>query len=169
MHFTDVVGLHTDSLLLQLLPLFFFFFSAPMAYGSSQTRNRIGTAAASLCHSHAQQCQIPATSATYTTACSNARSLTHWTRPGIEPPSLFLMDTSQALNPPSYNGNSSFNPTLTNYRTALSHRASTIPSDFWKNPIHTIASWSIKWTQHTIKEMNHARLQRTKDITLPHF
>ena len=34
-------------------------------------------------HSHSQ-CQIQATSATYTAACSNAGSLTHWVRPGIE-------------------------------------------------------------------------------------
>ena len=33
----------------------------------------------------AQQHRIQATSATYTTAHSNAGSLTHWARPGIEP------------------------------------------------------------------------------------
>ena len=32
-----------------------------------------------------QQCQIRAASATHTTAPSNTRSLTHWTRPWIEP------------------------------------------------------------------------------------
>ena len=39
------------------------------------------------CHStpQPQKCQIWATSATYTTACGNARSLTHWVGPGIEP------------------------------------------------------------------------------------
>ena len=32
-----------------------------------------------------QKCGIQATSATYATAFGNARSLTHWARPGIEP------------------------------------------------------------------------------------
>ena len=42
--------------------------------------------------SQPQQRQIQAKSATYTTAHGNARSLTHWARPGIEPKtSLFLV------------------------------------------------------------------------------
>ena len=36
------------------------------------------------------QRQIRAMSATYTTAHSNARSLTHWTRPGMEPASSWI-------------------------------------------------------------------------------
>ena len=47
---------------------FFFFFRATLvAYGSCQARGQSGAVAASLHHSH-----------------SNARSLTHWVRPGIE-------------------------------------------------------------------------------------
>ena len=46
----------------------FLFMSALVACGSSQARGLIGTA-----------------SVAYATACGNARSLTHWTRPGIEP------------------------------------------------------------------------------------
>ena len=38
-----------------------------------------------------QQHQIQATSATYTTTYSNARSLTHWVRPGIEPASSWML------------------------------------------------------------------------------
>ena len=38
-----------------------------------------------------QQCQIWASSATYTTAHDNAWSLTHWARPGIEPMSLWML------------------------------------------------------------------------------
>ena len=38
-----------------------------------------------------QQCQIRATPATYTTAHSNAGSLTHWPRPGIEPVSSWIL------------------------------------------------------------------------------
>ena len=37
-----------------------------------------------------QQCGIPATSATYTTAHGNTGSLTHWARPGIEPGSILV-------------------------------------------------------------------------------
>ena len=39
----------------------------------------------------AQQYQIPAVSSTYTAAHSNAGSLTHWARPGIEPASLWIL------------------------------------------------------------------------------
>ena len=38
-----------------------------------------------------QQCQIQAASATYTIAHGNARSLTHWARPGIEPMSSWIL------------------------------------------------------------------------------
>ena len=38
-----------------------------------------------------QQHGIPATSVTYTTAHSNARSLTHWERPGIKPTSSWML------------------------------------------------------------------------------
>ena len=56
-----------------------FFFSSlfratPVVYGSSQARGWIGAAAASLHHSH-----------------SNARSLTHWVEPGIEPMSSWVL------------------------------------------------------------------------------
>ena len=38
-----------------------------------------------------QQCQIWAVSATYTTAHGNARSLTHWVRPGIKPATSWFL------------------------------------------------------------------------------
>ena len=38
-----------------------------------------------------QQCQIRAASANYTTAPGNARSLTHWARPGIEPTTSWFL------------------------------------------------------------------------------
>ena len=47
-------------------------------------RGWIGVIAANLHHSHKQH-RIQAVSATYTTAHGNARSLTHWARPGIKP------------------------------------------------------------------------------------
>jgi len=53
----------------------FLFRNAPAAYGISQARDRIGAVAARPTP-QPQQLQIPAVSATYTTAHSNARSLT---------------------------------------------------------------------------------------------
>ena len=54
---------------------FFFFFRATgEAYGSSHATGQIRAAAAGLHHSH-----------------SNARSLNHWARPGIEPASLWIL------------------------------------------------------------------------------
>ena len=38
-----------------------------------------------------QQCQIQATSVTYTTAHGNARPLTRWSRPGIKPVSSWIL------------------------------------------------------------------------------
>ena len=51
------------------------FRAAPTAHKGSQARGQIGAVANGLCLS--QQCQILATSVTFTTAHSNARSLTH--------------------------------------------------------------------------------------------
>ena len=58
---------------------FFFFFcllfrAAPMAYGGSQARSPIRATAAGLHYSH-----------------GNARSLTHWVRPRIEPSSSWFL------------------------------------------------------------------------------
>ena len=58
--------------------LFYFIFcllkAAPAAYGGSQARGQIKAVAAGLHHSH-----------------SNARSLTHRARPGIEPASFWIL------------------------------------------------------------------------------
>ena len=70
--------------------LFLLFRAAPLTYGGSSARGWTGDTAASVHHSH-KQCQICAVSVTYTTVCSNARSLTHWMRPGIEPPSSWIL------------------------------------------------------------------------------
>ena len=63
---------------------FFFFFglfrAASMAYGISQAMGGIRAITANHSHSHAIF-QDPI----YTTAQGNARFLTHWARPGIEP------------------------------------------------------------------------------------
>ena len=50
-----------------------FFRVASEAHGSSQAKGQIGAAAAGLHHSH-----------------SNARSVTHWVRPGIKPASSWI-------------------------------------------------------------------------------
>ena len=65
--------------------LFFFFFhlfrATLKAYGASP---RQGSNQSCSCWPTPQQRRIPAVSATYTTTHRNARSLTHWARPGIE-------------------------------------------------------------------------------------
>ena len=54
--------------------IFFFLRAAPVPYGNSQARGQIGATAASLHYSH-----------------SNARSLTHSARPGIEPTTSWFL------------------------------------------------------------------------------
>ena len=68
-----------------------FFRAAPAAYGGSQARSQIGAARCQPMP-QPQQRWIYAASVTYTTAHGNARSLTPWERPGIEPlPSWILV------------------------------------------------------------------------------
>ena len=73
----------------QSLNFFFFllFRVAHVAYGGSQARDQIGAVAAP----QPQQRRIQATSVTYTTAHSDAGSLTYWARPGIEPVSSWML------------------------------------------------------------------------------
>ena len=82
--------------------LYFCLFRAtPTAYGSSQARGRIGSAAAGLCHSHARskmQAMLQ--------LVAMMDPLTHWARPEIE--SASSMDTSQVINLLSHNGKSFF-------------------------------------------------------------
>ena len=75
--------------------LFFFFVcfafsrATPTAFGSSQARGQIRYSCQPT--PQPQQCKIWAMSAIHTTAHSNARSLTHWERPGIEPAFLWIL------------------------------------------------------------------------------
>ena len=86
LHFLSFcVFLHTDTVPDYMLPPPLFT-ATPSIYGSSQARDQIRPADDSLCHS--QQYQIRASSGTYPVVCGNARSLTHWARPGDEPTSL---------------------------------------------------------------------------------
>ena len=64
--------------------------ATPMAYGGSQARGLVVATTASLTpqpHQH----QIWTASVTYTTTHDNARSLTHWARPGIEPATSWFL------------------------------------------------------------------------------
>jgi len=57
-----------------LIPLFYFFRAALVAYGSSQARGPIRAAAAGLCYTN-----------------SNAGYLAHYARPGIKPASSWIL------------------------------------------------------------------------------
>ena len=70
--------------------LFLLFMATPLAYGGSQAPDQIRATAAGLTPP-TQQRQIRAASGTHTTACSNAGSLTHWTRPGIGPTTSWFL------------------------------------------------------------------------------
>ena len=81
----------------QVLCPFLFFFAfclfkraVPAAYGASQAS---GSNQSYSCWPMPQPkpCQIRSASATYTKALSNARSLTHWARPGIEPETSWFL------------------------------------------------------------------------------
>ena len=89
---------------LSFLLLFCFFRAIPVVYRNTQeARGQIGAAATCL-PPQAQQCQIWATSVTYTTHHTQLTAtpdlLTQWAKPGMEPTSLWI------LNLLSQNGNS---------------------------------------------------------------
>ena len=65
--------------------LFVFSRTAPTAYGGSQAKGHIGAIAAGPCQSHSNMGSKPCLQSTSQLTYGNARSLTHWARPGIEP------------------------------------------------------------------------------------
>ena len=67
------------------------FRATPMAYGSSQSRGRIGAAAATYATATAMPDPTQATFVTYTTAYGNTRSLNHGVGPGIKPESSWIL------------------------------------------------------------------------------
>ena len=80
-----------------VLFLFLFFFclfvfsrATPAAYGGSQARSLIRTAATSLHQSHSNMGSEPCY-VTYSTAKGNAGSLTHWARPAMEPATAWFL------------------------------------------------------------------------------
>ena len=77
--------------------VYFFFRALPMACGGSQARDQIGAIATP--QPQPQPHRIWVVSATYTTAHSNARSLTHWARPGIKCASSWMLVRFVAAEP----------------------------------------------------------------------
>ena len=76
----------------EVASFFIFLFRAALAaYGSSQEVPRWNQSCGSWSTPQPQYHQIQALSVTYTTAHGNAGSLTHWTRPGIEPTSSWIL------------------------------------------------------------------------------
>ena len=69
--------------------IFCLFRATPAGYGGSQARSQIRAVATSM--SQPQQRQFRATSAIYTTAHDNARSVTNWARSGIKPVSSWIL------------------------------------------------------------------------------
>ena len=79
------------SLLLSFFSFFFCLFRAePMTYGGFPGQ-RSNQSYSCWPTPQPQECQIWATSMTYTTAHHNARSLTHWAGPGIGPESSWML------------------------------------------------------------------------------
>ena len=74
-----------------LFCLLSFFRAAPVAYGGSQARGRIGAVATVLLQSHSNSGSEPCL---WTTPqlTGNAGSLTHWARPGIEPATSWFLN-----------------------------------------------------------------------------
>ena len=91
----------TCCLFMKFLSNFFFFFFFFCFLGLCPQNSCLPTP-------QPQQCWIQAASMTYTTADSNAGSLTHWTRPGFEPASSWLLvgfiSTAPQQEFPSYMG-----------------------------------------------------------------
>ena len=83
-----------SSMLLQMALFFsFFFFFLFRAAFASYGNPRLGVhlELQLLAYTQPQQCGIRAESLTYTTAHGNARSLTYWVWPGIEPVSSWIL------------------------------------------------------------------------------
>lgn len=93
-HFAIYLKL-TQHCKLTILQFFFFFYSCTCGiqrfpgYGLNQSCSGQPIV-------QPQQCPIWAASSANSTACGNARSLTHWGRPGIEPASSWTL--CQVLN-----------------------------------------------------------------------
>ena len=79
---------HFNAILFYFTLSFFFFLSK--AYGIWMCLGQ-GSNQSYSCWPTPQQLRIWATSVTYTTAHHNARSPTHWAKPGIEPTSSLIL------------------------------------------------------------------------------
>ena len=85
---------------------FFLFFLGPYPRHMEVPRLRVESELHLLAYTHPQQQWIWAVSSTYTTAHGNARFLTHWLRPGIEPASSWILarfvNHWATMGPPGY-------------------------------------------------------------------
>ena len=70
---------------------FCLFRAVPVAYEGSLARSPIGVVAASLHHSHSNARSEPDLRPTPHSSHRNARSLTHWARPRMEPTSSWML------------------------------------------------------------------------------
>ena len=82
-----------------LSPVFFSFYGQTCSIWSSWARDLIGAAAEATAMPQPWRHWIWATSVTYTAACGNTGSLTHWVRSGIKPTSSCRLHC--VLNPRS--------------------------------------------------------------------
>ena len=111
---SDEILSFLGKLISSLLLLFCFFRAAPAAYGGSQARGPIRPTAAGLHHSHSHN---------RSEAHGNARSLTHWARPGNEPATSWFLVEFISTEPPWELLSSSF---LSSFLGTVS-----LPSLFW--------------------------------------
>ena len=86
-----------------LFSFFFLSLATSTAYGNSWARGQIGAIAASLHHSHSNT-RSRTQPAHYTAAHGNARSPTHWARPGIELAFFFFFSFLFRAGPLAYGG-----------------------------------------------------------------
>ena len=100
--FPEVELLDHKVVLFWILIFFFAFFRAVLWHTEVPRLGVESELQLPACTTTPQQCQIQATCVTYTTADGHARSLTHWTRSGIEPTSLWRQHC--ILNLLSHNG-----------------------------------------------------------------
>ena len=85
------IDLSFISLSLSLSLYIYIYIYAPMACGNSWARGWIGAAADSLHHSHNNPISKPHLQPTPQQLTGNARSLTHWERPGIKTASSWIL------------------------------------------------------------------------------
>ena len=130
--------------------LFSLFRVAPKANGGSQVRGRVGAAAiayATAIRDPSHICDL------YTTAHSNAGSLTHWKRPGIKPMSSWILVGFVSTEPQQNTTGLLCNSVLFyRFKNTVLRRRPWASSDSQSQPQHNtvkiLASWLFRpWSQ----------------------